>query len=97
MKTRLELPVVRECLVSECAYNRELICHAQVITVGDAAHPACDTFVASARRGRSDARAGVGACMVSACRYNSDLCCRASTIAVGYHGVHADCMTFTPG
>lgn len=97
MKTNVELPVVRECLVSQCAYNDERVCHALAITVGDGIHPACDTFLPSGEHVHDRSRvAGVGACKVSACRYNHELSCTADDIGVGYHGSHADCMTFSP-
>ena len=97
MTTTLELPLVTECVVRECAYNSEGSCHARAITIGDGVHPGCDTFVRS--DDVADAAtdpAGVGACKVSSCLHNQQLECTAKAIRVGYHGDHPDCLTFAP-
>jgi hypothetical protein len=97
MKLTVVMPEVRACAVSECAYNAEGDCHAKAITIGDGAHPACDTFCPSDGHVTSGStRAGVGACKVAACVHNQDLECTAATIQIDHHRGHADCMTFEP-
>lgn len=93
-----KMPMVSACAVHDCAYNGHGNCHARAITVGDGAHPRCDTFVVAAAHSNPNTPvAGVGACKVVACSLNSDLECRAQSIRVGYHERHADCLTFTKG
>jgi hypothetical protein len=95
MRLNLELPIVRDCAATQCAYNSEQACHARAITVGDGAHPACDTFLPSGQHTQDTSHTGaVGACKVAACRHNQDLECTADSIHVGNHDGHADCMTF---
>jgi hypothetical protein len=97
MKLVIDVPPIGECTVTACAYNRDLSCHAQAITIGSGVHPACDTFLASSEHVQDTSHvAGVGACKVASCRYNEDLECRAERIAVAHHGGHADCATFAP-
>ncbi|MFD1829330.1 DUF1540 domain-containing protein [Streptomyces desertarenae] len=92
-----EMPVVNECAVDTCAYNREHVCHALAITVGDPQHAHCDTFFTSPRKGGSSAAAGhVGACKMSDCRYNADFECHATGISVGARHDTADCLTYSP-
>jgi hypothetical protein len=92
----LELSTVDTCAATACAYNLERKCHARAITIGDGAHPACDTFceldhhVSAAR----SSPAGVGACKVEVCRHNRDLECEAPSIRLEQHSSHADCATF---
>ncbi len=86
---------VSECEVAECAYNMAKACHAMAITIGDGAHPMCDTFFKSSIHGGvKNQTAGVGACKVSACCHNTDFECEAESIHVGYCEGHGDCMTF---
>lgn len=98
----MEMPVVTECAVQDCAYNRDRACHALAITVGDAAgvvvrHAHCDTFVASPAKGGDPSVTGhVGACKMSDCRHNVELECRAPGITVGYRQTEADCLTYAP-
>ncbi|OGS97977.1 MAG: hypothetical protein A3F73_01200 [Gallionellales bacterium RIFCSPLOWO2_12_FULL_59_22] len=94
-KITLEMPVVRNCMASECAYNVNSACHARAITIGDATHPGCDTFL----KGLSHIRqiqqiAGIGACKTSICKFNEDLECMADNIQVGMIKSEANCMTF---
>ncbi|MDB1087940.1 DUF1540 domain-containing protein [Streptomyces sp. ACA25] len=91
----MEMPVVRECAAEACAYNRELSCHALAITVGDARHPHCDTFVSGAPKGGDPTAVGrVGACKMSGCLHNVQLECRAPGISVGVQSQGADCLTY---
>lgn len=96
MRITIEVPSVLSCEATHCAYNVDKNCHAPAITVGDGAHPSCDTFLPSSTHTASAATAGVGACKVSACHYNQDLTCSASGVHIGRHDEHADCFTFEP-
>lgn len=92
----MEMPVITECAVDACSYNRDRTCHALAITVGDAIHAHCDTFFHTSFKGGDPAAIGhVGACKMSDCRYNTDLECQAPGIAVGYRQDDADCLTYT--
>jgi hypothetical protein len=95
----IEMPVVSQCSISQCAYNTDNCCHARAITVGDGAHPGCDTYLclSDATAPHSNAKkrmAGVGACKVTACRYNEDYECMAEEIHVGQTGTDVNCLTF---
>ncbi|GAA2405286.1 hypothetical protein GCM10010420_36210 [Streptomyces glaucosporus] len=93
----MEMPVVTECAVESCAYNRDGDCHALAITVGDPLHAHCDTYFTAPRKGGSPSAAGhVGACKMSDCRYNTDFECQASGISVGARQDSADCLTYSP-
>lgn len=91
----MEMPKVLTCSVEECSFNRDKKCHALAINVGDAKHPACDTFTTmSGKGGASESVAGIGACKTNGCKYNKSLECSAPGITVGHHEKHADCKTF---
>jgi hypothetical protein len=94
----VDMPVVGECSVVECAYNANNGCHARAITVGDGIHAGCDTYLVATPHSRDQVRhAGVGACKVSACEHNDDYECTAQHIAVGHdgHAGHgATCLTY---
>lgn len=95
MKISVDLAEVTECAATACTYNVSGTCHAVAITVGDGAHPMCDTFlITGSHCSGTPEHAGVGACKVSACRHNRDYECHADRIRVGSHETHADCMTF---
>ncbi len=95
MKTKtLEMPEVAECAAVECAYNRDRMCRARAITVGDGAQPMCDTACNTGSHTRAEFIAGVGACKVSPCRHNNDLECQADIIRVALSGSHPMCVTF---
>lgn len=93
----MKMPKVTACDITQCAYNLERKCHALAITVGDGAHPQCDTFCPSSTKG-GDAKAiaGVGACKVSQCQHNKNLECQAQGIQIGYMQNEVDCLTFKP-
>jgi len=94
----MQMPNVKKCDVSECAYNKNDQCHALAITVGDETHPQCDTFCFSQSKGGDPAgMAGVGACKVSSCAFNQSLECQAKGIDVGYNEDKIDCLTFKAG
>lgn len=91
----LDMPIVAECLASECAYNVSMKCHARAITVGNSMHAGCDTFFARAGHTKAaDRTAGVGACKSVQCKFNEDLECMTDSIRVGLRGQEVNCMTF---
>jgi len=94
MKKTLELPTVTRCEVMTCAYNRDKMCHALAITVGDEDHARCDTFVQASDHTNEKATAGVGACKATGCKHNRDYECQAGKIEVEPCGDHGDCTTF---
>lgn len=95
MKLTIDMPLVAECAVSECAYNIGKACHARAITIGDGIHPGCDTFFGNAQHAHDTKhKAGVGACKVSGCRHNDDYECTAPKISVGYQGQDISCLSF---
>lgn len=92
----IEMPLVSECSVAECAYNTDSCCHARAITVGDGVHPGCDTFALLGMHSTAKQRmAGVGACKVAACRHNEDLECMADEIHVGRASSDVTCLTYS--
>lgn len=94
----LEMPVVSHCSAIDCAYNRELGCHARAITIGDGIHPGCDTYFMNTSHVQEKQRiAGIGACKVGQCSYNTDLECGAESITVGRSGGAINCLTFSAG
>ncbi len=98
MKTvTLEMPLITKCMAIACAYNVNSNCNARAITVGDATHPSCDTFIVSGASHTKAARqsAGIGACKTATCKFNTDLECTADTINVGLLKSEANCLTFT--
>lgn len=91
----IEMPLVSECSVGECAYNTDQRCHARAITVGDSVHPGCDTFLSGSAHSKARARdAGVGACKVSACKHNDDFECMTEQIVVGHSSNEIRCLTY---
>lgn len=96
MKITMDTAEVAECTATACAYNIDCDCHARAITVGNSAHPLCDTFMATGSHCReASAPAGVGACKLSKCSNNLDYECQAERIRLASHEGHVHCMTFT--
>ncbi len=95
MKMTIEMPVVAECTVMECAYNLNTTCHAKAITVGDGIHPGCDTYLEGTTHTKRERLAGVGACKVIGCSNNEDFECIAQRITVGFKGGTVDCLTYS--
>jgi hypothetical protein len=94
-KVTLEMPLVASCLVNNCAYNISAKCHARAITIGDATHPGCDTFLDGVNHTRKAGLiAGIGACKMGSCKFNDDLECSAENIKVGMSGNMACCSTY---
>lgn len=90
----IEMPLVAECTVNECAYNTANACHARAITVGDRVHPGCDTFLSGSGHSKAQRSAGVGACKVSGCQYNDDYECVTDQIKVGHAHDSICCLTY---
>jgi hypothetical protein len=88
------MPEVAGCEATECAYNRDRLCRARAITVGDGSHPMCDTAFHAGTHTRSETIAGVGACKVAQCRQNVDLECQADVIQVILSSSVPMCGTF---
>lgn len=81
----LTMPKVLDCSMQNCAYNKNTLCHAMAITIGDtASNPACDTFIETAAHdgGFPNVIASVGACRASDCRHNEHLECMADNVRV---------------
>lgn len=90
-----EMPKVVECMMTDCAYNTDKICHAMAITVGGGMCPLCDTAMKAVKKGGvMDMTGTVGACKVENCRFNDSLECGADGIRVTLHQQHAECGTF---
>lgn len=90
----IQIPLISECSVMDCGYNRNASCYARAITIGDGENPNCDTYfntsdLSQHAKSRSNP-AGVGACKVSACRFNHDYECMTDEIMVG----SGHCLTF---
>lgn len=92
----IDMPVVAECLATECGYNVGMNCHARAITVGNSLHAGCDTFLPGSAHTHAPQMGGVGACKSAECRYNEDLQCVADTIRVAPKGEEVNCMTYAP-
>lgn len=91
----MEVPPVRNCEVTDCAYNSGTACHAWAITIGDGTTPKCDTFFHFKNKGGDpETIASIGACKVSGCQFNKKLECQASEVVVGFREHEADCLTF---
>ena len=75
---------ISTCTATSCAFNNGG-CTAFAITVGgDAATPACSTFITlDARGGLPVAEGHVGACQRLECVHNTDLMCTADAITIG--------------
>lgn len=91
----MQMPKITQCEVSECAYNRNMMCHALAITIGGGDDHMCDTFYESEMQGGDPKSTGcVGACRSVSCTHNENLECCASEIKVGHKQMEIDCMTF---
>jgi len=89
---------VKICDAQDCAYNKNLQCHAMAINVGGPeVCPNCDTFMSRGNKGGiPKPMAGVGACKVEQCKFNELFECNAKGIEVRMHSGHADCGTYSP-
>lgn len=88
------LPLIQDCSVSACSYNKDKSCAAGAITMGAA--QSCVTFIPLTIKGGSDAASPVvGACQQVDCAHNSALECTANAISVGSGTAgSAGCLTF---
>lgn len=94
-KVTVEMPIISNCAVTDCAYNVTGSCGALAITVGDANNPRCDTYFAAVGHvSHTQIAAGVGACKVSACRHNHEFECTADIVKIGRPRGDAACLTF---
>ncbi len=94
-KFTIEMPMVSNCMVNECRYNLNSNCHARAITIGDATHPNCDTYIAGGTHTNHEQLiAGIGACKTATCKHNDDLECVADSVQVAKVGNECTCMTF---
>jgi hypothetical protein len=90
---KMDMTVISECSMSNCAYNKEGSCHTLGITVGP--HAECNTYVHhSTRGGFPGVQGGIGACLASSCQFNDKLECKADEVDVTSDDKHADCATF---
>ena len=93
----MDMSKVCKCDVAECAYNSENLCHAMAITIGDTAHPRCDTLCICEESNIDLSNcAGVGACKTMVCKFNKGLECSMDEVSVGYRQNEIDCLTFQP-
>lgn len=96
MMITIDVPIVTECSITDCAYNLEDMCHAKAITIGNSGCPCCDTMISGSQHvNAKDIQAGVGACKSSNCSFNSDMECTADSIIVGMNQGNVSCMTFS--
>jgi hypothetical protein len=100
MKTlTVTMPVITECKAEECAYNRNRLCHARAITIGDGKHPACDTYFCTSHSSEQHIMnkniiAGIGACKVQSCQYNVDYECFGENISIAHNNGRIACMNY---
>lgn len=95
MKVTLDMTVVTECKVSDCAYNLRDTCNARAITIGDGIHPGCDTFFSNTTHTHEfNEVTGVGACKVLSCRYNQDFECGSEFINIGRNKSGVSCLKY---
>lgn len=97
IKTCMDIPRIQKCEASECAYNKEMECHAVAITVGNSSSALCDTFLNRSRKGGvAGLTGGVGACKMDSCRHNSELECTIDPgINVAFKANQARCSSFS--
>lgn len=95
MKVSLDMAVVNECKITDCAYNLQDTCNARAVTIGDGVHPGCDTFFSNTTHTHEfNEVTGVGACKVLSCRHNQDFECGAEAIAIGRNKSGVSCLTY---
>lgn len=87
-------PLIQDCSVSACSYNKDKSCAAGAITMGVA--QSCVTFIPLSVKGGLDDVSVVGACQLADCAHNDRLECTATAISVGSGTAGtAGCLTFT--
>lgn len=89
-------PLVMDCKVKDCSYNKDMACHTMAITIGHGTDPMCDTYTdMPICGGKADVKPFVGACKMSDCAHNHSLECSAKGVHVAMKHNQPDCMTFT--
>lgn len=90
----IALPLIQDCSVSACSYNKDKSCGAGAITMGAA--QSCVTFIPLTVKGGRAESPVVGACQQADCAHNTELECTANAISVGSGTAGAaGCLTFT--
>ncbi len=84
---------VLTCMVMECTFNQQEVCHAPNINVGET-HPSCDTFTTGNALPIPQGMPDVSVCNVTECKFNQSNDCMAPGITVAHHSGHADCFTY---
>jgi len=93
----MDMPKVKMCDATKCAFNQGNNCHALAVTIGDAQSAACDTFMVNkSKGGEIQEIAGVGACKMEDCEHNEGLYCTAKTIEVKQSSDGPVCATYNP-
>lgn len=96
MMISIDVPVVTECSIADCAYNTENMCHAKAITIGNSDCACCDTMAKGSQHVRANyIQAGVGACKSTNCSFNSDMECTRDSIIVGMNKDNTSCLKFS--
>jgi hypothetical protein len=91
----LEKPPVRDCTVSDCAFNSARSCHAGPITIGKGEGVVCNTFLREAGPpARNGGEGRVEACRVYWCLRNRDMECIAYSIKVRPWEGQPQCRSF---
>ena len=75
----IELPLIHDCSVSACSYNKDKACGAGAITMGAA--QSCITFIPLSVKGGRFETPVVGACQQADCAHNDHLECTADAIS----------------
>ena len=95
MKMTINMSVVSNCEVNDCAYNLENTCNARAITIGNGVHPGCDTFFSNSTHTHEfNDLTGVGACKIISCMHNHEFECGAKKIEVGHNKSGICCLTY---
>lgn len=92
----MKIPLVLDCKVKGCSYNKDLMCHTMAITIGQGSDPMCDTYThMPIAGGMEEVKPFVGACKMSDCAHNENLECAAKGVHVAMKHNQPDCLTFT--
>jgi hypothetical protein len=94
MRVTCEIPQVKQCKATDCAYNRDKACHALAITIGQSDNPICNTYLVSDTHTTTEQIGGVGSCKVSSCFHNADFECHADGIQVDHASSEVVCKTY---
>ncbi|MDX1763698.1 MAG: DUF1540 domain-containing protein [bacterium] len=73
-----QMPMIVSCTGSDCSYNKDMICNAMAVTIGEEGEAICDTYYHGSRRiAYPETVSFVGACKMESCRFNRYLECTA--------------------